>query len=82
MRSRYTAIMAEDGFTPAGGLDREAAENFTAPFGGDLGGLLAPLRGRVDLIRAGLVDLGVASLPTEELAARVPIGEAGEGEAP
>ena len=82
MRSRYTAIMAEDGFTPAGGLDREAAENSTAPFGGDLGRLLAPLRGRVDLIRAGLVDLGEASLPTEELAARVPIGEAGKGEAP
>ena len=74
--------MAEDGFTPAGGLDREAAENFTAPFGGGLGGLLAPLRGRVDLMRAGLVDLGEASLPTEELAARVPIGEAGKGEAP
>jgi hypothetical protein len=74
--------MAEDGFTPAGGLDREAAENFTALFEGDLRRLLAPLRGRVDLIRAGLVDLGVASLPTEELAARALIGGAGEGEAP
>jgi hypothetical protein len=74
--------MAEDGFTPAGGLDREAAENFTALFEGDLRRLLAPLRGRVDLIRAGLVDLGVASLPTEELAARVLIGEAGKREAP
>jgi hypothetical protein len=70
--------MAEDGFTPAGGLDREAAENFTALFEGDLRRLLAPLRGMVDLIRAGLVDLGVASLPTEELAARVLIGGAGE----
>ncbi len=74
--------MAEDGFTPAGGLDREAAENFTALFEGDLRRLLAPLRGMVDLIRAELVALGVASLPTEELAARVLIGEAGEGEAP
>jgi hypothetical protein len=74
--------MAEDGFTPAAGLDREAAENFTALFEGDLRRLLAPLRGMVDLIRAELVDLGVASLPTEELAARVLIGEAGEGEAP
>lgn len=35
------------------------------------------LRGRVELIRAELVDRGVASLPPEELA-RVLMGERGE----
>ena len=84
--------MVEDGFTPAGGFDWEAADDFTALSEGELRRLLARvsgeeretayrhevLRGRVDLIRAELVDRGVASLSPEELA-RVLVGEAGEG---
>ena len=84
--------MSEDGFTRAGGFDWEAAEDFTALSEVELRQLLARvaveeravayrhevLRGRIDLIRAELVDRGVASLPPEELA-RVLTGERGLG---
>ncbi len=84
--------MVRDGSTPADGFDWEAAEDITALSGEGLRRLLARvsreeraaayrhelLRGRVDLIRAELVERGVAALPPEELA-RVIMGEAGEG---
>ncbi len=84
--------MVRDGSTPADGFDWEAAEDITALSEEDLRRLLARvsreeravayrhelLRGRVDLIRAELVERGVAALPPEELA-RVIMGEAGEG---
>lgn len=87
--------MVRDG-TPNDGFDWEAAEDVTALSEGDLRLLLARvtreeraaayrhevLRGRVDLIRAELVERGVAALPPEELA-RVLMGEAaGEAAGP
>lgn len=82
--------MSEDGFTRAGGLDWESAEDLTALSEGELRGLLARLadeervaayrhevlRGRVELIRSELVERGVATLPPEKLA-RVLMGERG-----
>jgi hypothetical protein len=84
--------MVRDGFTPVGGFDWEAAEDIAALSGEDLRLLLARvsreeraaayrhevLRGRVDLIRAELVERGVAALSPEELAG-VLMGEAWKG---
>lgn len=84
--------MVRNSSTAADGFDWEDAEDITALSGEDLRRLLERvsreeravayrheiLQGRVDLIRAELVERGVAELSPEELA-KVLMGEAGEG---